>query len=313
MTYISAMCVRRLHPAARITILMDAATSRLPARTPFDARCLADQLVVLETGLEDLAPRSRFLKTSMRQVVDGPFLFLDADTLPIRPFDEIFETAAPLSVAFDRNPVDPEPHFPDDVRRLFLGAGWHQPQQCYLNSGVIHFGNQPEARALGLEWHRRWKALFDQVGEYRDQPSFNSAIEALGIRPAILPVDLNAMVLTHPSLALHARILHFYTSRGRPYGGSVLDHLVNHLGSRCEIDWRAIDTVTRFGAVWAHGFRWQLGMGQYGLAARSIAARLSHRIWSAGSRLRTSLYRRNQASQPGEAGTSDLELSPLPR
>ena len=182
MAYISAMCVRRLHPSARIIILLDEYTYNSSARSPFDVRCLADQVVRLETGLQERAPSSRFLKTSMRQIVDGPFLFLDCDTLPIRPFAEIFETTASVSAAFDRNAQFPEPHFPEWAGRLLLEAGWTAPLPHYYNAGVMYFADQHEARTLGLEWHRRWKVLYERFRVHQDQPSLNSAIHALEIR-----------------------------------------------------------------------------------------------------------------------------------
>ncbi len=278
MAYISAMCVRRLHPSARIIILLDEFTYNLSARSPFDVRSLADQVVRLETGLQEPAPSSRFLKTSMRQIVDGPFLFLDCDTLPIRPFAEIFETTASVSAAFDRNFQFPEPHFPEWAGRLLLEAGWTAPLPHYYNAGVMYFADQHEARTLGLEWHRRWKVLYERFREHQDQPSLNSAIHALEIRPRVLPIQYNAMVGAAARFARKAKILHFYTWSGKPAEGTLLDHLIQHMFSRREIDWRAIDTAARFGVIWPQGIRWELGMGHYTQAARAIGAHLKRRI-----------------------------------
>jgi hypothetical protein len=282
MTFISASCVRRLHRAARITILMDVDTYNMPIREPFDVRGLADHLVRVEVGLDGPAPRSRFLKTSMRQLVDGAFLFLDSDTLPIRPFREIFETTASMSAAFDRNIENPEPHFPEFAGRLLSEVGWTNPLPNYYNAGVIHFSDQDESRALGVEWHRRWRLLYERFREHRDQPALNSAIHALDIHPRVFPIQYNAMVGVAARFAHKAKIFHFYTSSGKPREGTLLDHLVKHMFSRREIDWRAIDTATRFGAVWAHGFRWEFGMGHYARAAQCLAAHLRSRIIGLG-------------------------------
>ena len=282
MTYISASCVRRLDRDARITILMDANTYNTPRREPFDVRCLADHLVRVEIELDGPEQRSRFLKTSMRQLVDGPFLFLDSDTLPIRPFREIFDNTASMSAALDRNNDNPEPHFPESAGRLFLEAGWTSPLPNYYNSGVIHFSDQEEARALGVEWHRRWRILYERFREHRDQPALNSAIHALNIHPRVFPIQYNAMVGVATRFAHKAKIFHFYTSSGKPHEGNLLDHLVKHMFSRREIDWRAIDTAARFGVVWPQGFRWEFGMGHYARAAHCLAARFSSRIIGRG-------------------------------
>ena len=71
--------------------------------------------------------------------------------------------------------------------------------------------------------------------------------------PRVLPIQNNAMVSAAARFARKAKILHFYTWSGKPPEGSLLDHLIQHMFSRREIDWRAIDTAARFGVIWLKG------------------------------------------------------------
>src|SRR5690242_498527 len=80
MACISATFVRRLYPDAHIHLVCDEVTA--PALRDRRAKVLdlASEVTVVDTGMPGLIKRSRFVKTSLRQVVRGDFIFLDVDT-----------------------------------------------------------------------------------------------------------------------------------------------------------------------------------------------------------------------------------------
>src|SRR5580704_8513167 len=151
---VSAKAVRRLYPDARMTIVTD-------ERSLDFARPLADRLAAsvrsAGTYRGDVRVRSRFAKTQVRELIDGDFLYLDADTLPVARFDELFACRAPLGAALDRNRTNPSGAFPADQAGYFQRLGWPHPTPLYVNSGVVFWRDCPAARELGRSWHANWR------------------------------------------------------------------------------------------------------------------------------------------------------------
>jgi hypothetical protein len=247
MTCISASLSRRLYPDAKIVLLVDEVTNLNLARCQSPLLALANQTICLQTDLESAGARSRFVKTSMRQVVDSDFVFIDADALPIRKFDEIDSPGAAMAAALDLDEFSGRPRFPPFAVERLRACGWSAPLPQYFNSGVIFMADTPEMRAFGQEWHRRWQRIFAATGDYRDQPSFNSAIDAMGVKVHVLPDAFNATVYISPWKARHARILHYWMNYadGRAPENSLLAHLLNSWRATSQIDWEAVERTKK--------------------------------------------------------------------
>ncbi len=110
MTLISASLSRKLYPDAQIVILVDEITDDNLIKCDSPLIKLANRIIRVETGIEKTAPRSRFVKTSVRQLVEGDFVYIDTDALPIRHFDEMTKTGAPMAAALDLNDMLDKPH-----------------------------------------------------------------------------------------------------------------------------------------------------------------------------------------------------------
>src|SRR6187549_1140648 len=85
MAAVSAHCVRRLHANAHIHLLCDEATEPALREHAAPVLALVDRVHRIETGMPTPVLRSRFVKTSMRRHIEGDFIFIDVDTMPVRP------------------------------------------------------------------------------------------------------------------------------------------------------------------------------------------------------------------------------------
>src|ERR1700722_11943949 len=185
---VSAKAVRRLYPDARMTIVTD-------ERSLDFARPLADRLAasVRSAGpyRGDVRARSRFAKTQVRDLIDGDFLYLDADTLPVARFDELFACEAPLAAARDRNRTNAAGTFPADRVDDFRRMGWPHPTPFYVNSGVVFWRDSPAARELGRLWPANWRKFFETLENPMDTAALNTSIANLGITPTIVDHRFN--------------------------------------------------------------------------------------------------------------------------
>lgn len=309
MTFVSASLVRRLHPAARVVLLLDEVAAAALGRKSARVLTIADEVRTVQTGLADQRLRSRFVKTRMRSEIDGDFVFLDADAIPVRPFDRMFRGREPLALVLDRNAKERQPGFPEWVGRVYGELGWRTPLPHYFNSGVMFWRDTPETRRLGEEWHRRWRAFCDHRGgsDHRDQPALNSAIDALGVPVRIMPPAYNAMIEASPALARGARIFHFYTSAsgGLPQPDTLLRHLLDCLSQTGEIDWPAVRRAAWFRDPWmapTTSIRRQVATRHYLRAARLAVRRATEKLGWARQAVRPQAVHTPAAPAAGSAG-----------
>ena len=89
--YVSMSSARHVMPDVFITLVMDSRTAEnLKGFRKTEAE-FADEIVVVELDPALSAKkRSRLLKTSIRNVVDGDILYIDSDTLVVKDLSESF-------------------------------------------------------------------------------------------------------------------------------------------------------------------------------------------------------------------------------
>lgn len=117
--------------------------------------------------------RSRYLKTNLRKLVTGDFLYLDIDTLICEPLDEIDGIQSDVAMVANGNnglPLKKQ----SDIQLCKQAGFLHQEQQPYYNSGVIYSKDTPIATQLFDSWHSLWLQSL-QNGVHQDQPALCQA------------------------------------------------------------------------------------------------------------------------------------------
>jgi hypothetical protein len=245
---ISARCVRQVHPRARITILTD--EQSLATAVLHLTNLIGNGVSIRSVGQfdGDARQRSRFVKTQARSEIAGDFLQLDADTVAVSEFSAVAKCDAPLSAAIDRNLVNPDGGFPSWVIPDYQRMGWPQPTEFYLNTGVVFWKENNEARALGRIWHDNWLKYFRTVDNPADQPAFNHSLNVLGIRPKIMSDIYNARLGVSRKYA-QASIYHLLSGNERA-NGTFIDELVARYRMNGSVDFALIDKTARRGEPW---------------------------------------------------------------
>ena len=108
---------------------------------------------------------------------------MDADTVAVAEFSDLFRCEAPLCAAIDRNCVNPWGGFPAWAVPDFERLGWPHPTKLYLNAGILFWKDCATAHTLGQLWHQSWLRYTKMVDNPADQPAFNHSISVLGIEP----------------------------------------------------------------------------------------------------------------------------------
>jgi hypothetical protein len=214
MTRVSLASVRLTNPLARIEIACDHESYINLRSSNSQLFHEADAIHSFPTPNGSLVYRNRYVKTRLRLLLTGPFLFLDSDTVVRKPLQAIIQHKADIAAA---------PNHSSDIRSeqiwsvdqsIIDSMGW-TISTPYVNGGVIWYADSEAAHKCSLFWHEKWMLSVSQTGEYRDQPAFNYSLSELpDVKLHVLGHEFNAQLKMKPSLARTACIWHTYSSDG---------------------------------------------------------------------------------------------------
>jgi lipopolysaccharide biosynthesis glycosyltransferase len=213
-TLLSISFLREVHPDGHILLLTDQETGKALDDASHALLSLSDKVIVSEVPLADSSVRSWYLKSRMRRLVQGDFVFLDADTIIRERIDEVFQITAPIAMAENHSRRYPE-NFPDMERVVYEKNGWPAPGNGhFFNSGVIFWREDPEAYRLSQLWEQFWDLSVSNGCGY-DQPALNFAIEKSGVSFQVLDDRYNAQIRANPAAGVDAAVWHFYQTDRR--------------------------------------------------------------------------------------------------
>lgn len=94
-----------------IEVVTDTATSKTFSGTRDKISTFASKITIVETP-EGLSPMqiSRYLKTNLRNLIDGDYLFIDTDTIVCKPLDDIDKLTCSIGAVYDN-------HIPWPIRK----------------------------------------------------------------------------------------------------------------------------------------------------------------------------------------------------
>ena len=215
--FVSAVSARRHNPEARIVLVTDELTFRsLDDRgaegTAF--RNLFNEIIpVLLDGSLSAMKRSRMLKTSLRSIVKGDFLYIDTDTVIAGPLGAIDGFDAPLAACADLHcTFEVHPHRDASIS-LCRKIGFDpSAEEYYFNGGVMLVRESPEAEEFFNEWHRSYLDGF-RKGVPQDQPSLARSNAACGHPVHLLPDIWNCQIQNGVRYLKDALVVHYVCTK----------------------------------------------------------------------------------------------------
>lgn len=176
-----------------------------------------DELVVVKTP-QNLSKHecSRYLKTTLREHIQGDYLFIDGDTIICSSLEIIDQCPYEVAAVLDcHNPVY-DCHNPiyDGLRKQLAFVGYAittEQDKLYYNSGVMYVKDTPKAHELYKTWHQIWNNYRIEIGI--DQPALAKANSKMGYVIKELDGIWNCQILVNGLRFLHeAYIIHYFSS-----------------------------------------------------------------------------------------------------
>ena len=214
--WVSIFSLRRHHPEATVKVLMDVETKEYIIRFP-QLTSMIDETVVVQTPAEyNAKQRSRQIKTTIRNVLKGDYIFIDTDTVICKPLDGIVEDIAEMkdfrgiAAVREGHATMKDTLFPPTgtVKRIFDIDISQSP--LMTNSGVMFVADIPFTHEFYKRWNENWKRSCFEKGNSQDQPSLYATDCQYGYVIRELSGIYNAQVAMSLKYYADAVILHWW-------------------------------------------------------------------------------------------------------
>lgn len=214
--YLSIFSARYWNPDAYIILITDNQTNSLfTGKREEILTYISEKIIIQFSDKSNMMYRSRWIKTCIRQLVTGDFLYIDCDTIICKNLSPIDDIKSEIALVLD-NHLPTNLYNKDLLSQCCLYAeqlGWCFPEEeKYYNGGVIYCKDTTKCHEFFKAWHYNW-ILSDNKGLHIDQPSlglaniqFNHIIEQL-------PGIWNCQMYMRPIFAPNALIMHFWAFR----------------------------------------------------------------------------------------------------
>jgi len=217
----SAWTLKHYTPDAHVIILTDVATDKtIRSDTRKKALEVIDEVIVVDfeqnyTNKE----KSRWIKTNMRQLVKGDFIFIDADTIICDNIAEIDNTkCTAIGAVLDNHCYSKEissyPIFQDmyvKPMKAIFKTNYNYENNMY-NSGVMLVKDTPQSYMFFDKWHQNWLTS-QKKGECRDQLSLLKTTQELPNTIQELDGIYNCQIRTSVQYFISSKILHTFASQ----------------------------------------------------------------------------------------------------
>lgn len=209
MLMLSLYSLRIYHPDDEVSIVMDTSTSiRLES---IHSSLLNDAIhMVVDVPSEyTMMQRSRYIKTRLREILKGDFLYIDCDTIISKKLDDINTIDAEIALVNERS-GKLLMHYPSYLHEFCEKAGFpNLEHEKYFNGGVIFAKDTPLVHHFFNEWYVLWK-ISVKNGVSKDQPALWQTNKNLHHPIKDLPKTWNCCLLDEDRILLgKSKIYHY--------------------------------------------------------------------------------------------------------
>lgn len=218
--FISVTSLKMHNPNAFVTLFADKETIDSIKDRKADIRKIVDEIVVenFESDVSNLK-RSRILKTTMRNRIDGDFLYIDSDTIICQDLSEIesldFDLGATLEL---HTSISLNIFRPWTIRdlKIVLNEPDFYNYPHYFNGGLLFVRDTKFNREFFKKWNENY-LLGNKKGLLIDMPSLALTNYQLGFPIKELDGKWNVQVWFGANYLHNVKILHYFTHGDRKY------------------------------------------------------------------------------------------------
>ena len=220
-TLLSVTSLRLQMPDAFITLLTDDITEATLTGKRTEILKLVNEFksIKIDERFNKVA-RSRWLKTSMRRLIEGDFLYIDNDTIISDNLSSINDINIELGAILDDHTYISEykkyrPKRLRDIQKLFNKCKFDSPfeYKTYFNGGVFFCKDCKAGHDFFNQWHNLWLHCYDR-NILTDMQSLNQANCNMGNIIKELDGIWNCQLMHDGALKYfyNAKIIHYFAT-----------------------------------------------------------------------------------------------------
>lgn len=261
----SVWSARYHNPNAHIVLLVDDKTDKLLTGKRAELLNYITEKIVVPFDDENASMkyRSRWIKTSVRQLIDGDFLYIDSDTLICGSLNAIDDFDCEIGATWESHLLVED--FCDDLMKsaseatIQVGVDLNHEKE-YFSSGVLYVKDSPTTHQIYEQWHKNWEEGFNN-GLSIDQPALAKANIDLGYVIKRIPDIYNCIVFTQNTFTAQALILHIASYQNPSF--LFTDIALGYIKTEGLTDWikdsvlRSCDSMLPFDYVVRHSSFWK--------------------------------------------------------
>lgn len=212
-TYVSMLSLKHVSPNAQISLLVDDETD-INNKSSFFAQLkqIANEYksIPLDKSIPPVA-KSRFLKTTMRQNIEGDFLYIDSDTIWANPIQEA-DFSFDIMGVLDQHVTFSKKKSKEAFIKLFTETDCFPETEYFINGGVLFSRDSDFSKSFFEQWHEKWIQT-SKSGIFVDQPSLNYVIsKKINNKYFLLPGEYNCQISNSWDFFFKAKIIHYFSS-----------------------------------------------------------------------------------------------------
>lgn len=219
---------RHWNPDAHIVLLTDDLTDKLfIGKRAEILNYITEKIVVPFDADKNMHYRSRWLKTSVRQLIKGDYLFIDCDTITTCDLSHIEQIDADIAMCRDENVNIADEDYAaakpmiDNCAQIGFDV---TKEKYYFNSGVMYVHDTELTHKLYERWHELWQDGVSR-GINLDQPTFAKANYEMNHPVTLLEDKWNCIVQSQIAEVYSAYILHFWHSVSFLYSNRLMRYI----------------------------------------------------------------------------------------
>ena len=208
--WVSLYSLRLFHPESTVNVLVDEPTRKYMEEFPELCDMITNIVVVPVPEKYNAKQRSRVIKTSVRNVIDGAYLFIDTDTVICKPLDNIDHLECDMAAVPDGHLPLKDSMFPPTHATNLIFNTDVSDSKYWFNSGVMFIADNERTRKFYQKWNENWTYSCFEKGQSQDQPALLFTDKEFGYVITELPGIYNAQVAMSLEYFADAAIVHWW-------------------------------------------------------------------------------------------------------
>ncbi len=210
---ISLYSLRLYNPSATVEMVVDDVTSKNLIDERAEILKYINKLHVIDCSAEmDKKQRSRHLKTSLRSIVDGDYLFIDTDTVIGGDLSDADKLKVDIGAVKDKHILLKDHPMKETINHWASIVEWDPKEDIYFNSGVFYVKDNAKTQEFYKKWNEEWHKSKNS-GLNLDQPSLGKTNSQSNIKIQEIDGIWNCQITDNGLKYLYnGKIIHYFAS-----------------------------------------------------------------------------------------------------